>query len=68
VYDERRKDKPKFSGKRVKRGLCRASDRREINADVQGAGNIVRKVAPNAFGPRVVEERVVPPVRIVLTK
>ena len=26
VYDEKRKDKPQFSGKRVKRGSYRASD------------------------------------------
>jgi putative transposase len=38
-----------FSGKRVKRGLYRASDGREINADVQGPYNILRKCRPNAF-------------------
>src|SRR5947207_9102205 len=35
-----------FSGKRVKRGLYRVSDGRCINADVNGAYNMVRKVAP----------------------
>ncbi len=38
-----------FSGKRVKRGLYRASNGRFINADINGAGNIIRKVAPDAF-------------------
>ncbi len=38
-----------FSGKRVKRGLYRASDGRTINADINGAGNILRKVVPDAF-------------------
>jgi len=38
-----------FSGKRVKRGLYRASNGREINADSNGAYNIIRKVAPDAF-------------------
>ena len=62
-----------FSGKRVKRGLYRASDGRSINADINGAGNIIRKVAPDAFGQRAVEDGkevlaslVVHPVRIVI--
>jgi putative transposase len=40
---------PIFSGRRVKRGLYRAADGRHINADVNGAYNILRKVAPDAF-------------------
>ncbi len=32
-----------FSGKRVKRGLYRVSDHRVLNADVNGAANILRK-------------------------
>jgi putative transposase len=66
-------EKPTFSGKRVKRGLYRASDGRSINADINGAGNIIRKVAPDAFGQRAVEDGkgmlaslVVHPVRIVV--
>ena len=39
-----------YMGKRIKRGLFRASDGRLINADVNGAYNIIRKVAPDAFG------------------
>jgi IS605 OrfB family transposase len=62
-----------FSGKRVKRGLYRVSDGRCINADVNGAYNMVRKVAPDAFGPEGVEDGgvspyVVHPVRMTLTK
>ncbi len=57
-----------FSGKRVKRGLYRASNGRYINADINGAGNIIRKVAPDAFGSEGVEDLVVHPVRITLTK
>ncbi|WP_051359537.1 RNA-guided endonuclease InsQ/TnpB family protein [Paucisalibacillus globulus] len=38
-----------FSGKRIKRGLYRSKHNRLINADVNGAANIVRKVIPNAF-------------------
>jgi putative transposase len=39
-----------YLGKRVKRGLFVASDGRQINADVNGSYNIMRKVIPNAFG------------------
>jgi putative transposase len=42
-------DIPAFSGRRVKRGLYRAADGTPINADVNGAYNIIRKVAPEAF-------------------
>jgi IS605 OrfB family transposase len=41
---------PTFSGRRVQRGLYRAADGRHSNADVNGAYNILRKVAPDAFG------------------
>ena len=75
VYDPKRTDKPKFSGKRIKRGLYQASDGRLINADINGAGNTIRKVAPKAFESRVVEDGkarfshalVVHPVRLVIT-
>ncbi len=38
-----------FGGKRMKRRLYRSSNGRLINADINGAGNIIRKVAPDAF-------------------
>ncbi len=62
-----------FSGKRVKRGLYCASGNRYINADVNGAYNIVRKVAPDAFGSEGVEDGritsyVVHPARMTLAK
>jgi len=73
VYNPKRKEKPKFSGKRIKRGLYQAKDGTLVNADINGAGNTIRKVAPNAFGQRVVEDGkarfshalVVHPVRFV---
>ena len=40
-------EEPKFSGKRVHRGLYRAGDGRIINADVNGSLNIGRKVIQN---------------------
>ncbi|GHO96112.1 hypothetical protein KSF_061600 [Reticulibacter mediterranei] len=68
-------EKHRFSGKRVKRGLYRASDGRLINADCNGSGNIIRKVAPDAFskvegvedGKGVLASLVVHPVRFVIT-
>jgi putative transposase len=38
-----------YAGRRVKRGLFRASDGRLINADLNGSYNVIRKVFPNAF-------------------
>jgi putative transposase len=49
VYDAVRQDQPRFSGRRVKRGLYRAADGTPIHADVNGAYNIIRKAAPEAF-------------------
>lgn len=67
VYNPQRVENPKFSGKRVKRGLYRASGQQLINADVNGAYNIIRKCRPNAFA-KGVAGAVVHPVRIALTK
>jgi len=39
----------KYLGKRIKRGLFKASSGRLINADVNGMYNIMRKEAPNVF-------------------
>jgi putative transposase len=68
-------EKHTFSGKRIKRGLYRASDGRKVNADINGSGNIIRKVAPDAFsevegvedGKAVLASLVVHPVRFVVT-
>ena len=38
-----------YAGRRIKRGLFRASDSQLINADVNSSYNIIRKVVPNAF-------------------
>jgi putative transposase len=43
------KSAPIFSGNRVTRGLYRAANGTPIHADVNGAYNISRKVAPEAF-------------------
>jgi len=39
----------KYLGQRIERGLFRASDGRTINADLNAAYNIIRKVFPKAF-------------------
>lgn len=39
-----------YAGRRIQRGLFRTRDGRLINADVNGAYNIIRKAIPNAFG------------------
>jgi putative transposase len=67
-------EKYTFSGKRVERGLYQALNGRGINADINGAGNIIRKVAPDAFqqaegvedGKRMLTSLVVHPVRVVV--
>ncbi len=54
-----------YAGKRVKRGLFRASTGRCLNADINAAFNILRKVVPDAFG-NGIGGVVVHPVRIAL--
>ena len=39
----------KYLGTRIKRGMFKSSSGRKINADVNGALNIMRKVIPNVF-------------------
>jgi putative transposase len=54
-----------FSGKRIQRGLYQSKSKRLINADVNGAYNIIRKAFPNAFS-NGIEGFVVHPVRLNL--
>jgi len=42
-YNPNAKKKPVFSGKRVKRGLYKSQDGTDVNADANGAYNILRK-------------------------
>ena len=57
---------PKFSGRRVERGLYRASGKRYFNADVNGSYNILRKASPDAFGKGVEDVVVVHPRRLTV--
>ncbi|MGO1369377.1 RNA-guided endonuclease InsQ/TnpB family protein [Senegalia sp. (in: firmicutes)] len=47
--NDKNKEKPIFSGKRIKRGLYKTKEGILINADCNGAANIIRKVVPDAF-------------------
>lgn len=49
VYKENDNSKHTFSGRRIKRGLFRSKDGTLINADVNDAANIMRKVFKTAF-------------------
>ncbi|NEQ76906.1 MAG: IS200/IS605 family element transposase accessory protein TnpB [Okeania sp. SIO2C9] len=42
-------EKPIFKGKRIARGLYKTGENKLLNADVNGAFNIVRKVIPDVF-------------------
>lgn len=63
VYDAARQESPIFSGRRVKRGLYQAANGRRLNADVNGAYNIIRKALPDAFG-KGIAGAAVHPVRL----
>jgi len=60
MYDPGQQEKPRFSGKREKRGLYRASNGRRIHADINGSYNILRKAFPNSFGQGIEAPAVVP--------
>lgn len=49
VYGKEGDTKPRFSGKRIGRGLYRTHDGKAINADLNAAGNILRKAFPDIF-------------------
>jgi IS605 OrfB family transposase len=73
VYGKEGEKKPTFSGKRVSRGMYVSSTGQELNADVNGSGNIMRKALPNAFMAHgigdvngMLSSLVVHPVRIVV--
>jgi putative transposase len=57
-------DVPAFRGRRVKRGLYQAASGRRLNADVNGAYNIIHNVLPDAFRGRGIAGTAVCPVRL----
>lgn len=54
-----------YSGKRIKRGLFQSLDGTLINADVNGAANILRKEIPTAYA-NGIEGLVVNPVKLIV--
>ena len=49
TFDANKETSYKFSGRRIYRGLYKTKNNTLINADVNGASNIIRKALPNAF-------------------
>lgn len=47
IFNSEKKEKYKFSGKRIKRGIYKTLNGKKINADVNGAYNIMAKQFPN---------------------
>ncbi|MDJ0659167.1 MAG: transposase [Crocosphaera sp.] len=62
------REKPVFTGKRIKRGLYKTAQGFLIQADVIGSYNILRKAFPNVFNRYGIERCVVHPRRINLSK
>ncbi|MDJ0510218.1 MAG: transposase [Crocosphaera sp.] len=62
------REKPIFTGKRIKRGLYKSDQGQLAQADVIGSYNILRKAFPNAFNRYGIERCVVHPRRINLSK
>ena len=55
----------RYAGRRTKRGLFVSASGRKINADLNAALNMIRKVIPNAFQAQGIEALVVAPVRLL---
>lgn len=63
-YDPERTEKYVFSGKRVKRGLYRSANGQTVNADLNGAANILRKALSKTDLSRVNQALCLNPVRL----
>ena len=66
TYKKDNEEKYIFSGKRIFRGLYKSKDGTLVNADVNGAYNIVRKVYPKAFNAEGVAGFVSTPVAVAI--
>lgn len=67
VYNADNPGKHKFSGRRVKRGLYHASNKRTINADINGSGNILRKRKHNLDLQLVCRRLLASPLRVKIS-
>ena len=67
TFDGKNGAKHRFSGRRIKRGLYQASNGQQLNADVNGAMNILRKEIGDSFFEAVADEgNVLRPKRVTL--
>ena len=55
-----------YIGKRIKRGLFKASHGRLINADINGSYNIMKKAVPTVFDTNGIDDVVVHPLIITI--
>ncbi|WP_067928396.1 RNA-guided endonuclease InsQ/TnpB family protein [Alicyclobacillus shizuokensis] len=67
IYNADNPQQYTFSGKRVKRGLYRASDGQLVNADINGAANILRKSNHRLNFERVARGLLANPLRVKLS-
>lgn len=67
TYNADNPQKYKFSGRRVNRGLYCASNKRTINADVNGSGNILRKRKHNLDLQLVCRRLLASPLRVKIS-
>lgn len=67
TYNADNPQKYRFSGRRIKRGLYRASNKRTINADVNGSGNILRKRKHNLDLQLVCRRLLASPLRVKIS-
>ena len=67
IYNADNPKEYKFSGKRIKRGLYQNSDGRIVNADINGAANILRKSSRNFDFEKLGRGLLDSPLRIKLT-
>ncbi|KLU61146.1 putative transposase [Peptococcaceae bacterium CEB3] len=63
-FDPEHTEKYVFSGKRVKRGLYRSANGQAVNADLNGAANILRKACPGIDLSRVSHALCLNPIRL----
>ena len=65
IFKKSPKDDYKFKGQRVHRGLFKSSNGTILNADYNGALNMIRKEFPNAFNNKNINKIVKNPLHII---
>ncbi|WP_245602639.1 hypothetical protein [Gloeothece verrucosa] len=67
VYNADNPSKPKFSGKRIKRGLYQTKDKHIVSADINGSANILVKSKHRLDFERVSSGFLANPLRIKIS-